>query len=216
MLVIVCAGLAAAPGASGIVAEDGGGTPYSAIVTRNVFGLRPPPAPAGPEIKKADPPKIILTGVTTITGVKRVLFKAQLPARPPEPAKEQSYIMREGDVEGQIQVLEIDEKAGAIKFNNYGTEVVLTMDKDAAKLPNTPPAPTPAAGVPVVPGQPPGGFPQAGIPQPQPPVPPVQPQQPVITVSPGPTTTGMRSIPTREMRPANPKYPTPGGPPPPP
>src|SRR5688572_5494938 len=108
IMLSVLAGLGICSGASGIVAEDGG-NPYSAIVTRNVFGLRPKPEPTAPEVKKADPPKIILTGLTDITGVKRVLFKAQMPARPPEPAKEQSFIMREGETEGQIQVLEIDE-----------------------------------------------------------------------------------------------------------
>jgi hypothetical protein len=120
--------------------------PYQGIVDRNVFGLKAPPAPVDPtELNKPQPPKITLTGITTILGNKRVLFKIQQPARPPEPAKEQSFIMTEGQREGQIEVMEIDVKAGAIKFNNYGSVMTLTMEKDGAKLPNTPPA---AAGAP--------------------------------------------------------------------
>src|SRR5215213_9870200 len=118
----VLASLGACAAASGIVAEDGG-NPYNAIVARNVFGLRPAPINVAPEVKKADPPKITPTGITTITGEKRVLFKVQLPARPPLAAREQSYILREGDRDGQIEVVSINEKTGLITFNNYGTEV---------------------------------------------------------------------------------------------
>jgi hypothetical protein len=114
--------------------------PYQGIVDRNVFGLRAPPPPPDPnEVNKPQPPKITPTGLTTILGNKRVLFKVQQPARPPEPAKEQSFIMTEGQREGQIEVLEIDEKAGSIKFNNYGTVVTLTLEKDGPKQSNTPP-----------------------------------------------------------------------------
>src|SRR5262245_54637973 len=85
--------------------------PYQGIVDRNVFVLKAPAPPADPnEANKPQPAKITPTGVTTILGNKRVLFKVQQPARPPEPAKEMSYILAEGQREGQIEVLEIDEK----------------------------------------------------------------------------------------------------------
>jgi hypothetical protein len=148
--------------------------PYQGIIERNVFGLRPPTPTTPPEVVAPPAPKITLTGVTTILGKKMVLFKVQSPARPPEPAKEQSFILSEGQREGQIEVLEIDEHASAIKFNNYGTVMTLTMEKDGAKIPNTPPLvaapvpqPTPYAN-PANPGTyaPPPPMPTATMPPP--------------------------------------------------
>jgi hypothetical protein len=76
----------------------------------------------------------------------RAFFKVQLPAKPPEPAKEQSFILSPGEREGQIEVVEIDDKLGSIKFNNYGTVQTLSLEKDGAKLPNTPPSAVPVPG----------------------------------------------------------------------
>src|SRR6266404_578456 len=135
--------LAICTGALGVSADN----VYRGIIDRNVFGLKSPPPPADPEANKPPPPKIIPTGITTILGGKRALFKVQMPAHPPEPAKEQSFIMTEGQREGQIEVLEIDEKAGSIKLNDYGTVVTLSLEKDGAKPQPGPPVgiPTPSA-----------------------------------------------------------------------
>lgn len=162
---------------------------YRAIVDRNVFGLKAPPPPPDPEANKPPPPKITPTGITTILGNKRALFKVQLPARPPEPAKEQSYILTVGQREGQIEVLEIDEIAGSIKFNNYGSIVTLTLEKDGAKPPNTPPAAVPPPGAqPATAGYaPPGANPQ-GIPG----------GSSITTI--GGAGAGLKSIPTRTLR----------------
>src|SRR5438874_13058028 len=72
-----CAGVkAAAPEAS---APDTSGNPYQGIVERNVFALKPPPAPQRPEDNKPPPPAIKLTGTTTTPGNKRDLRNAQVP-----------------------------------------------------------------------------------------------------------------------------------------
>ena len=156
---------------------------------RNVFGLKAPPPPPDPEANKPPPPKITPTGITTILGNKRALFKVQLPARPPEPAKEQSYILTVGQREGQIEVLDIDEVAGSIKFNNYGSVVTLTLEKDGAKLPNTPPMAVPPPGPPPATAgyAPPGANPQ-GIPG----------GSSITTI--GGAGAGLKSIPTRTLR----------------
>jgi hypothetical protein len=199
-LVWVVGGMAVCLAANGTVAASAQ-NPYQGIVERNVFGLRAPAPPPDPEATKPPPPKITLTGVTTILGNKRVLFKVQWPARPPEPAREQSYILTVGQREGQIEVLEIDENAGAIKFNNSGTVMTLTMDKDAAKLPNTPPLPQPAQLLqnpnPVTYVHPP--VPTAGVPQPH--------------VESTEATPGMKTIPTRTLRLPNRPMPAEGMPP---
>jgi len=124
-------------GARALIA-DVPGNPYQGIVERNVFNLKPLP-PAGPaEPPPAPVPKITLTGITTILGNKRALMKVLEPPKPPQPAKEESYILTEGQRDGEIEVLAIDEQAGSVKVNNHGTVQELTFDKDGAKLPGSP------------------------------------------------------------------------------
>src|SRR5439155_19029391 len=138
--VLFCAG-------AGAIGADSA-NPYQGIVDRNVFGLKPlpPPKASGPE--KPPAPKITLNGITTILHKKQVFMTAQLPARPPEPAKPQSFILSEGQRDGDIEVLEIDEKTGTVKLNNFGVAMTLTMDKDGAKLPASAPGPMLASAVP--------------------------------------------------------------------
>ena len=128
--------------------------PYQSIIDRNVFSLKPPPPPPDPsEANKPQVVKITLTGITTILGNKRVLMKtAPPPGKPNEGAKsEQSYILTEGQREGDIEVIEIDDKAGSVKVNNGGTVQTLTFEKDGAKLPATQ---APAGAAPQIPGLP--------------------------------------------------------------
>ncbi len=157
MLACMMGGLAVCTAASGVT-SDAPANPYQSIIDRNVFSLKPPPPPPDPsETAKPTALKITLTGITTILGNKRVLMKtAAPPGKPGEPPKtEQSYILTEGQREGDIEVIEIDDKAGSVKVNNAGTIQTLTFEKDGAKLPSTP---TPAApgvpGAPVIPGLP--------------------------------------------------------------
>ena len=122
--------------------------PYQSIIDRNVFSLKPPPPPPDPsEANKPQVLKITLTGITTILGNKRVLMKtAPPPGKPGEtPKTEQSYILTEGQREGDIEVIQIDDKAGSVKVNNAGTVQTLTFEKDGAKLPSTPAPAAPGA-----------------------------------------------------------------------
>ena len=115
--------------------------PYQGIVDRNVFGLKPPPVAPRPEDNKPPPPKITLTGITTILGNKRALMNVAMPAKPPDPAKQKSFILAEGQRDGEIEVLEIDETSGTVKVDDFGTVMVLDINKDGAKLPAIAPAP---------------------------------------------------------------------------
>ena len=124
-----------------IATETSGGTPYQGVVERNVFGLKPPPPPPDPEANKPPPPKIILQGITTFMNVKRALFKMQLPPKPGEPAKgEQSFILAEGQRDGDIEVLEINSTAGSefVKVNNFGTITNLTFENNGIKTASAP------------------------------------------------------------------------------
>jgi hypothetical protein len=120
---------------------------YNGIVTRNVFGLKPiikeAPAPAPQPIL----PKIIITGFYSVVAPKRVLLKLQMPARPPEQPVEQFPILTEGQREGVIEVLEIDEKKGTVRLINSGKEMLLSIDKDGPNAVNASATPAFAATV---------------------------------------------------------------------
>src|SRR5262245_8467354 len=135
--------------ASAIVNESA--NPYQGIVDRNVFGLKPPPPISDTKTQPVkDPPPITLTGMTTILSTKRVLLNVQTPGKPV-----QSFILAEGQREGDIEVLEIDARAGSTKINYAGTTVPLSLEKNGPKL-------TAFAGGTALPGTSgPGGTPMA-------------------------------------------------------
>jgi len=130
-----------------------GENPYSAIVERNVFNLHAPPPPVNPAdlIKKTPPPKITLTGITTILG-KKVAFLTTPPVKPGGPPE--SVMLAEGQAQNEIEVKSIDEKAGVVQVVNHGEAQPLDFEHDGAKpsgppggmpMPITLPAPQPAA-----------------------------------------------------------------------
>ena len=47
-------------------------------------------------------------------------------------------ILKVGERENDIEVLEINEAAGTVKFNNHGTEEVKDLSKDSSKVATTP------------------------------------------------------------------------------
>ena len=94
--------------------------PYAPIVVRNVFGLNPP-QPVDTNAPQADLPKITPNGIMSIFGQLQVLFKVAGTAKPGQPAKDESYILSEGQRQDEIEVIQIDEKASLVTFNNHGT-----------------------------------------------------------------------------------------------
>ena len=121
--------------------------PYQAIVERNLFGLKPPPPPGpDPASTKAAPPKITLNGITTILGNKRALLKTSPTGKTGEQAKEQSYMLAEGQRDGDLEVLKIDEIAGSVMVKYDGADITLTFEKDGPKGNSSPPPPGGAPG----------------------------------------------------------------------
>src|SRR5262245_21072160 len=104
---------------------------YQKISERNVFGLR---EPAPVEQPKTEPPpalaKVFLTGISTLMANKRALLTAQFPAKPGQPAREQSFMLAEGQRDEGIEVLSIDEKAKEVRIDNSGTVMTLNFEKD--------------------------------------------------------------------------------------
>jgi len=106
---------------------EAGEHPYRCIAATNVFRLKSPPASTPEPVPTPPLPKITLQGITTIDGQREVLFKVTMPARASEAAKEVAYVLSEGQREGEIEVLEINELAGTARFRNHGVEQVLKL-----------------------------------------------------------------------------------------
>ena len=117
------------------------GNPYLVISERNVFALRPPPRRPDPPAPPA--PKVVPVGIATILGVKQALLKVYFPAHPPQPAREDSCVLRVGQREGPIEVLAIDEATRSIEIENSGTTMVLSLDRDAPRQQAPPHLPNP-------------------------------------------------------------------------
>lgn len=96
-------------------------TPYGSIAVRNVFGLNPIPPPAPPQDPNATPPpKITLTGITTIFGPAEALYKVGAYAKNGKQIAEQSYILTEGEEQDDVEVTAIDTQKDIVTFNNHG------------------------------------------------------------------------------------------------
>lgn len=196
-LVCVIGGLTL--GTAGAVTPDTPDSPYQEIVSRNVFSLKPPPPPPNPEDTKPPPSKITLTGITTIVGKKALMKTPAPPVKPgtppgTPPPTEQFYMLGEGQRDGEIEVLAIDEKAGSVKVRNSGVEVTLTFEKDGVKPPVSAPPAIPGAPISPMPG---GVIPPPSLPPvPNPAVPGIKPTFPVRPMrSPGQADVGGAGIP---------------------
>jgi hypothetical protein len=163
---------------------------FQTIPQRNVFGLKEPEKMVITNPPRQQP-KILLTGITTILGNKRALLKilpAALAGKAADASKEISLILTEGQREADVEVLQIDEKAGSVRVNNSGTVMTLTFERDGPKLSSTPAT----AGQGIPPGVPTntGGIPIPGV---------VAPGLVTTPVVPN-TNSGIRSFPSRTPR----------------
>ncbi len=118
------------------------GNPYQSIPGRNVFHLNPaqtrPPEPAHPP-----PARAKVVGIITLLPVKLALLKVYVPARGPEPARETACVLKVGQRDGPIEVLDIDAAAGSVKINNSGSIMVLALVNEDRQPQGPPPRPNP-------------------------------------------------------------------------
>lgn len=117
---------------------DASGNPYQVISHKNLFRLHPPIVNTKPSAPATPAATIILTGITTVLGEKRAFLEITPPPKPPKPVKLQSCILAEGEKQGEVEVLEIDPKAGAVKVSNGGSLTNLTFEKNGPKLARLP------------------------------------------------------------------------------
>jgi hypothetical protein len=119
--------------------------PYQVILDRNPFGLKPAPAlPVGP----TNPVEQVNVKLTGFTSDSPGSWKAWLmiPARPGGNPNPQYLSLAEHEKQGDIEVVEINEKESTVKILNGGTQVELNI-KDHG-LPTPPSAPLLPAGPP--------------------------------------------------------------------
>jgi hypothetical protein len=179
---------------------------YQVILDRNPFALRAPMAPP-PELTNPPPVKVDvkITGVTAHSGVKKAWL--MIPAVAGKSPNPRYLSMMEGDKDGDLQVLEINEKDATVKVLNAGVPVVLNFRENGLAAPTALAVAGPTAGGVVPPGiRPPGLNPTPGVPQPGAGA--TYSPTPANTVVPGANqpsaeiqpNTGIRTIPSRNLR----------------
>jgi hypothetical protein len=133
------------------------------VVERNAFGLKPiplfVPPPTNPPAQKVD---VKFTGITSDRSGK----KAWLVVPPPpnnRTLNPQYLSMREQETQGDIQVLEIDDKENTVKIVNAGVPAVLTFKDNGYATPTMAAMPGNPLMPHGVPGVLPGAFPAPGI-----------------------------------------------------
>jgi len=114
--------------------------PYEAIASRNPFGIKDPPPPPPP--KDNTPPvalpKVILTGIESMFGPPRALLEVT-ENEPGKAANVKRPILRQGEKEGNIEVVSIDVANNSVMVKNGGFQTNLNFE-----VPKSTPAPAAA------------------------------------------------------------------------
>jgi len=211
-------------GSSAVVFADTPENPYRVIAERNAFDLKPYQEPPGPPKAPDALTDLKLSGFTKIGNIKRLLLVGM---NPKEPGRLVYYEIEEKVTQDGIEVLEIDELNGRAKIRRGGgLEIELSYEKNGMSPTKVPAPANPTPGAPGAPGVPRPGMPAAANPPHSGPVivgknnpaanpsPYFQPAaNPASLAVPGAATpadtsrSGLRQIPTRQVRTAPPAQP---------
>lgn len=118
--------------------------PYSTIVERNAFALKPPTPPVVAQPPAAQPANVELRGITTLLGRPQVLLNFKVPGKPPEPPKDRSVVMDIDQRVEEVHVLDINPATGTVRIRNQGNELTMNLKDNAAKPQAAPGLITPA------------------------------------------------------------------------
>jgi hypothetical protein len=178
MAVLLCCMLASAVWG---VTGDTQMASYQQINERNAFNLKPlpPPGPDPATLAATQQVNITFTGITSFNGVKKAYFRL------PDGTKPGQFTyptIREGERDGILEVVTINEKAGSVVVKNAGAPMTLTFEANGNKVTGPMAAIAPPPGVSALPGS---------VPVPNPMIPPNTPAQPAA---------GMQGIPSRQVR----------------
>lgn len=115
--------------ASTVEAAVDEGNPYHPIVAKNIFKLQDPPRLKQVETELPPLAKVALTGITTILPRPLALLEWSEPGQ----QKKNYSTLTEGQGEGPIEILRIDDKAGSVTIKNHGVTMTLTFEQNGAK-----------------------------------------------------------------------------------
>jgi hypothetical protein len=87
------------------------------------------------------PPKITLNGIMSAYGKLQALFKVAGTGKAGQPAKDQFYILSEGQRQDDIEITRINEQAGLVTFNNHGTVQEIPLANAPAVTTSSAPGP---------------------------------------------------------------------------
>src|SRR6266850_10350 len=116
--------------AASVVWADARPNPYDPIVTRNPFGIKPPPPAPPPEQAPQPPlnlPKVVLTGISTM-GLKPQALLEVTEQEQGKPAVVKKPIVREGEKDGSIEVISIDIANSMVRIRNGPVETNITFE----------------------------------------------------------------------------------------
>src|SRR5262245_59358532 len=112
--------------------SESGVNPYQAIVERNAFALKPLPPPQAETPPQAPPPplaKVTLTGITSLFGPssKRALLEI-VEQEPGKAVTSRKPILREGERDGEIEVLSIDVEKNIVRIPNGTVDTNISFE----------------------------------------------------------------------------------------
>ena len=107
------------------------GNPYGPVVIRNIFNLLPPPINSTNQAPQ-HPPKITVTGIYSVFGHPKVLFKISSGVQSGQAAGEGLHNLSQGDFAGAVMVVRIDTQKGVVTFKNNGVEQKVSLTGNQA------------------------------------------------------------------------------------
>jgi len=133
--------------------------PYEVIIERNAFGLKPLPQVTNPPTNPPPPANVKFTGIHSDSTSKTAFFVVQSPSG----KTPQLFTIPEHEKQGDIEVVEINDKDNSVKILNAGSPMELNFKDNGLPTPMAPVVP----GIPINPGAPlPGIVPAPGTPPP--------------------------------------------------
>lgn len=96
--------------------------PYESIASRNIFSLNPKADVSQPGEVWKPAPEYKLTGIAGFGAAKWALLSKADPGKPPE-----HFMLREGQREGPIEIVQVDEVANLVRIRNDGVLIELTF-----------------------------------------------------------------------------------------
>lgn len=122
---------------------------YQQISDRNAFSLKPIPPPPDPNTQAVTQQvNITFTGITSYQGVKKAYFRI------PDGTKPGQFLyptIREGERDGALEVVSINDKAGTVSIKNAGMPMTLDFETHGNKIAGAMAMVAPPAGAPGLP-----------------------------------------------------------------